>query len=262
MFNIYGAGLYPTTVGTDWTTNTVTDFGASPTDQCWAINLIGQVEQSGTILNYFQESDDPVSGFTDIPGAAFSVVSSAPDMQVLSFTRTKRYVRAKGDVTGLNVVWTLGIFVGDQPPDMTDYLQVQPGSTLTPVQLTAAYPTWNGGGVVFIPGSSLNCWAIMMTGDGGDNEGVLTAKMQESDDIITWTDIPGATFAPFTGPNQIQLITFARTKAQVRVAGGITGSGFEIIACAVAGLLPPTYIGPRMFSGSVVGSYRMFGGGS
>jgi hypothetical protein len=72
-----------------------------------------------------------------------------------------------------------------------------------------------------------SCFAIQVIGAVGGTTPSLTCKIQESSDNSTWTDVAGATFTAVTASNNLQTITFERTKRYLRhsrTAAGTTPS--------------------------------------
>jgi hypothetical protein len=69
-----------------------------------------------------------------------------------------------------------------------------------------------------------NCFAIQSVGAVSGTIPSLAGKIQESSDGSTWTDISGATFPAVTSSNNLQIITFQRTKRFSRYVGTVTGT--------------------------------------
>jgi hypothetical protein len=74
----------------------------------------------------------------------------------------------------------------------------------------------NNGSTVDLIDADGRCFAVQVIGAVGGTTPSLTGKIQESDDTTTWTDIAGAIFAPVTVSNNVQVISFDRTKRYVR----------------------------------------------
>lgn len=86
-------------------------------NQCFAIQDIGTV--SGTSPTWdgkIQESETTTSGdFTDIPGAVFTQVTSSTNLQVITFLRTKRYLRYVGTIGGSSTpTFGVDVLIGEQ----------------------------------------------------------------------------------------------------------------------------------------------------
>jgi hypothetical protein len=64
---------------------------------------------------------------------------------------------------------------------------------------------------------------------------ILAGKIQESSDNTAWTDVAGATFTSVTASNNLQTITFDRTKRFVRHARTVAGTGPTFALVAVIG---------------------------
>ncbi len=66
-----------------------------------------------TLTGKIQESDDTVSGnFGDITGATFTQTTAA-GVQVISASRSKRYLRYVGTIAGTNPTITFNVLVGE-----------------------------------------------------------------------------------------------------------------------------------------------------
>lgn len=86
------------------------------------------------------------------------------------------------------------------------------GHTLTPRTVTASV---NGAAIDLITGDG-RCFAVQMVGTVGGTSPSLAGKIQESDDTSSWTDISGAAFTAVTASDNLQSISFDRTKRYVR----------------------------------------------
>jgi len=69
-----------------------------------------------------------------------------------------------------------------------------------------------------------SCFAVQVIGTVGGTSPSLTGKIQESADNATWTDVAGATFTAVTASNNVQTITFERTKRYLRHFRTTTGT--------------------------------------
>jgi len=68
--------------------------------RCTAVQLVGTVGGTApTLAGKIQESSDQ-STWTDVSGATFTTVSASDNSQVISFDRTKRYLRYIGTIGG------------------------------------------------------------------------------------------------------------------------------------------------------------------
>ena len=56
------------------------------------------------------------------------------------------------------------------------------------------------------------CFAVQTVGTVGGTTPSITGKIQESADNSTWTDVANAAFTAVTASNNVQAITFERTK--------------------------------------------------
>lgn len=69
------------------------------------------------------------------------------------------------------------------------------------------------------------CFAIQVVHTVNGSSPILAGKIQESTDGTTWTDVTGATFTNATTNNDLQIITFDRTKRYLGYYSTITGTG-------------------------------------
>jgi len=84
--------------------------------------------------------------------------------------------------------------------------------------------TNNGTGIDMIDADAA-CFAVQVIGIVGGTTPSLTGKIQESADNTTWTDVAGATFTAVTTSNNVQTITFERTKRFLRHFRTVSGTG-------------------------------------
>ena len=78
---------------------------------CTAYQLVSTVSgTSPTLDGKIQESDDN-STFTDISGATFTQVTASSNLQIISFQRTKRYVRWSGTIAGTSPSFIVGALI-------------------------------------------------------------------------------------------------------------------------------------------------------
>jgi len=103
--------LFPTAVTATGSGNQV-DFidGDGP---CFAIQTVGDAADNTTLDGSLEESADGTT-WSAIAGASFAEVAEANDVQVLTFQRTKRYVRWTGTVAGTSPSFTVAVLIGDQ----------------------------------------------------------------------------------------------------------------------------------------------------
>jgi hypothetical protein len=75
------------------------DFNGT-TGTCFAVQSIGTINgPGGTIDGKIQHSDDNAS-WSDVSGGAFTQVSASNNLQTVTFTRTKRYLRYSYTIGG------------------------------------------------------------------------------------------------------------------------------------------------------------------
>ncbi len=77
---------------------------------CFAIQHVGDLEESGTLAGLIEESADG-SAWSAIPGATFTQVSAAQNLQVIRFERTKRYLRWAATIVD-EPVYTVAVVIG------------------------------------------------------------------------------------------------------------------------------------------------------
>jgi hypothetical protein len=113
---LLGAALYPQSLGSGTNNGSALDM-INGDDRCFAIQMAGAVGGSSpTLSGKIQESDTTTSGdFADISGATFTQVSAASNVQCITFSRTKRYLRYVGTVGGSSTPTVLtSVFIGQQ----------------------------------------------------------------------------------------------------------------------------------------------------
>jgi hypothetical protein len=107
-----GASVFPVSVNSTAGGSSVDLLNAD--GRCFAIQAVGAVSGTDPLLaGKIQESDDDTS-WSDIAGATFTDVENASDLQVISFERTKRYVRHHRTVSGTSPTFLLGVVIGEQ----------------------------------------------------------------------------------------------------------------------------------------------------
>jgi Flp pilus assembly protein TadG len=82
----------------------------------------------------------------------------------------------------------------------------------------------NNGSAVDMIDADGSCFAIQFIGTVGGTSPSLTGKIQESADNVTWTDVPAAAFTAVTASNNVQTITFERTKRYLRHFRTVSGT--------------------------------------
>lgn len=121
-----------------------------------------------------------------------------------------------------------GYIVERRVKEMLDMAVFQPDSYGGHVALAkppgAIATTTSTNGIDFGPVTDTQCYAVQCVGAiSGSGTPTLISKLRESDDNATWSDIAGATFTNVTAANNIQEITFVRTKRYVRWVGSLSG---------------------------------------
>lgn len=109
---LVGASPYPVEVNDTNNGDTVDLLEAD--NRCFCIQSIGAVTgTSPSLTGKMQESSDGTT-WTDISGATFTAVTASNSLQVITFDRTKRYVRHYRTVSGTTPTFVLGVVIGEQ----------------------------------------------------------------------------------------------------------------------------------------------------
>jgi len=93
----------------------------------------------------------------------------------------------------------------------------------------------NNGLAVDLIDADGSCVAVQTVGTVGGTTPSITGKIQESSDNSTWTDVAGAAFAAVTAANNVQAITFERTKRYLRYFRTVSGSAPTFALSVVIG---------------------------
>jgi len=80
---------------------------------CFAVQQVGTVADETTLAGRIEESPTGTSSWTAISGAAFADVTGSNDVQVIRFTRTARYVRYVGTLTGATPSADVAVLIGE-----------------------------------------------------------------------------------------------------------------------------------------------------
>lgn len=82
--------------------------------RCFAVQQVGALTGTGASLaGKVQESADG-SSWTDIADAVFATVTTADNVQAVTFSRTQRYVRYLGTVAGSSPSIPLAVIISEQ----------------------------------------------------------------------------------------------------------------------------------------------------
>ena len=109
---LIGASPYPASVNDTNNGDTVDLIDGD--NRCFAIQFVGALGgTSPSLAGKIQESSDAAT-WTDISGATFAAVAASNSLQIISFDRTKRYVRHYRTVTGTSPTFVLGVVIGEQ----------------------------------------------------------------------------------------------------------------------------------------------------
>jgi len=109
---ILGTGLAPQTI-TATINGPAADLLAGD-GPCFAIQQVGNVSgTSPSLAGKIQESSNGTT-WTDIDGATFAPVTASGNYQAITFTRTQRYVRYVGTVTGTSPSFAVAVVLSQQ----------------------------------------------------------------------------------------------------------------------------------------------------
>jgi hypothetical protein len=104
------AGLYPDTVSSSPTGPTIDMLTAD--GPCFAVQQVGEFA-ADSLTGRIEESAD-TSTWAAVSGAAFAAVDAASNLQAITFTRTKRYLRYAADLVGDTPAVELAVLIGEQ----------------------------------------------------------------------------------------------------------------------------------------------------
>ena len=108
---LVAAGLYPDTRIASVTGSAIDMIAAD--GECFAVQQVGDFSDDTTLAGHIEESANGTS-WSAISGATFDTVSASNAVQVIRFTRTARYVRYVGTLTGDSPSVQLAVLIGQQ----------------------------------------------------------------------------------------------------------------------------------------------------
>jgi hypothetical protein len=108
---LVAAAVYPDTKSSTVTGSAIDMITAD--GPCFAIQQVGEFSAT-SLAGVIQESADGSTGWAAITGAAFAAVTDADDVQVITFTRTARYLRYVGTITGGSPSIEMAVLIGEQ----------------------------------------------------------------------------------------------------------------------------------------------------
>ena len=108
---LVAAALYPDTQTSSPTGSAIDMVTAD--GPCFAVQQVGEFDAT-TLAGVIQESADGSTGWAAVAGAAFADVTDPDDVQVVTFTRTARYLRYVGTITGGTPSVEMAVLVGEQ----------------------------------------------------------------------------------------------------------------------------------------------------
>jgi len=109
---VLGASVAPVSVNSTSDGSSIDLIAAD--GNCFAIQMIGVVTgTTPSLAGKIQESSDG-SVWSDISGATFTAVTTSTSLQVITFQRTKRYVRHFRTLSGTTPVFLLAVVIGEQ----------------------------------------------------------------------------------------------------------------------------------------------------
>ena len=99
-------------------TGAAVDMAAYANNNAFAIQVVGTVAGTEIVfLGKIQEATTATGTYADIAGATFTTITSTtgvPEVQLLSFQRTARFVRYVGTITGTTSSVALDVLIGGQ----------------------------------------------------------------------------------------------------------------------------------------------------
>lgn len=105
-------GVYPGEVTSNEFSDSI-DFIESD-GSCFAIQIVGiATGTSPSLTGKMQESDDDTN-WNDIPGAVFNAVTTAFNVQVITFQRSQRYVRYSATISGTTPSFQIATLIGSE----------------------------------------------------------------------------------------------------------------------------------------------------
>ena len=114
---LLGVGLAPQTI-TSSTNGSAVDM-ISADGLCSALQQVGTVSgTSPTLAGKIQESADGSTNWTDISGAAFASVTASNNNQIVSFERTKRYLRYVATLGGTSPSYAIAALMAEQKKEV------------------------------------------------------------------------------------------------------------------------------------------------
>jgi hypothetical protein len=108
---LVSAALYPDTQTSSPTGSAVDMITAD--GPCFAVQQVGAFT-ADSLSGHVEESADGSTGWAAIDGAEFAEVADANDVQVITFTRTARYLRYVGTIAGGSPSVVMAVLIGEQ----------------------------------------------------------------------------------------------------------------------------------------------------
>ena len=105
------SGLAPSQQTADVNGSTVDMIAAD--GPCFAVQHVGAVSGDAVVEGRIEESANG-SSWSAISGATFTDVTTANDLQTITFTRTARYVRWAADIDGDTPTAQIAVLIGEQ----------------------------------------------------------------------------------------------------------------------------------------------------
>jgi hypothetical protein len=110
---LLGASLAPQTLTASANGSAIDMINAD--GPCFAVQQVGAVSgTSPTLAGKIQESADGSTSWSDITSATFTTVTASTNTQVVTFERTKRYLRYVATIGGTTPSFAAAALIGEQ----------------------------------------------------------------------------------------------------------------------------------------------------
>lgn len=108
---LVAAGIYPDTKTASPTGSAIDMITAD--GPCFAVQQVGEFD-ADSLAGSIEESANGTTGWTAIDGAAFTAVTAASAIEVITFSRSARYLRYVGTITGDTPSIEMAVVIGEQ----------------------------------------------------------------------------------------------------------------------------------------------------
>jgi hypothetical protein len=108
---LVSAAIYPDTKSSSPTSSALDMITAD--GPCFAIQQVGEFT-ADSLDGVIEESETGTGNWSAIDGAEFTVVTGANNLQVITFTRSARYLRYVGSLSGDTPSVEMAVLIGEQ----------------------------------------------------------------------------------------------------------------------------------------------------